>query len=261
MIFSHFKRRRGIRFDDGFRHSARDGAAPDPDAPPVDGALANYDAYSLDLDANDPVAEWEDNASAGPATQETLAAQPTYAPDVLDSGTPGVEFSGSQYLFLPDVLQLSPADGWTQYFVLLRTSGANQIFASWYNGDSSVVGWLANATSSDRLGWRVGTGSQGLSPDDSFGSTRTRISLDNSGAGGHHRGFIGDDLLIERSTPTDPSIPSSGAPVMLGARDDGAGGAEFHFTGFLQQVIFYPELHDAVQRAETWDWLDERWLL
>ena len=47
MIFSHFKRRRGVRFDDGFRHSARSGVAPDP-------LVATYDAI-LATDPTVPV--------------------------------------------------------------------------------------------------------------------------------------------------------------------------------------------------------------
>ena len=46
MIFSHFKRRRGIRFDDGFRHSARELA--------LDPLVATYDAI-LATDPTVPV--------------------------------------------------------------------------------------------------------------------------------------------------------------------------------------------------------------
>ena len=142
--------------------------ALDPDAPPIAGALANYDAYALDLDANDPVSEWADNASAGPATQETLAAQPTYAPDVLDSGTPGVEFSGSQYLFLPDVLKIT-GDQEVSVFSVVYLPGSSQgaIYA-WADDTDAQRGLYLLRSSRNRVGLSYGGGGFSIGPDGSF---------------------------------------------------------------------------------------------
>ena len=258
MIFSHFKRRRGIRFDDGFRHSARERAAPDPDAPPVAGALANYDAYALDLDANDPVAEWGDSASAGPATQETLAAQPTYAPDVLDSGTPGVEFSGGQYLFLPDVLKITGDQEVSAFAVVyLPGSGVGAIYA-WADDDSGTRGLYFLRESNNRMGLSYG-GRSTFAEGDSFpGDVRTRIRVlgDTDTATAT---VNGTEVLTVNS---GPATPGEAVPALMGARSSGGGSSTAgDMIGFIQQLIVYERRLSPAEVAQVQDWLDERWFL
>ena len=258
MIFSHFKRRRGIRFDDGFRHSARERAL-DPDAPPIDGALANYDAYALDLDANDPVSEWADNASAGPATQETLAAQPTYAPDVLDSGTPGVEFSGSQYLFLPDVLKIT-GDQEVSVFSVVYLPGSSQgaIYA-WADDTDAQRGLYLLRSSRNRVGLSYGGGGFSIGPDGSFpGDNRKRIGVlgDTDTATATVNGT--EVLTINSGTAN----PGEEVPALMGARSsEGGSSTAGDMIGFIQQLIVYERRLSPAEVTQVQEWLDERWQL
>ena len=116
MIFSHFKRGKGIRFDDGFRHSARSGVAPDPLVATYDAILATDPTVPVLLQLTEYRGQqvlWQDPACTVPVeeigdpiggvrhpeTGEILAVQTTDADRPVWGGREvGAEFDGSKSL-------------------------------------------------------------------------------------------------------------------------------------------------------------------
>ena len=251
MIFSHFKRGKGIRFDDGFRHSARDGAAPDPDAPPIE-VFANYDALLLEgFEANDPVPTFTDFAGGHDGTQETLAAQMTYDPDG-PGGLPALICDGGQFYVLPDELQIPPTQPITIYAVATSTTSAFRALVGWSNSGNQIAYLLDN-----RVGWRVGVTDGGSGETSWSASRRLMVTADNDTTS--HRLFVNRELEVDQSTGS--STPSTEIEPMIGARNDGENGAEFMWSGSIQQILVAKETHNAEQRATMWAWLEERWNL
>ena len=143
MIFSHFKRRRGIRFDDGFRHSARDGAAPDPLVATYDAILATDPAVPVMFQLTEYRGQqvlWQDPACSipvedigdpiggvrHPETGEILAVQETDADRPVWGGREvGAEFGDADELVNSDPVTAQPTGSFSVIQQMAADSGAS----------------------------------------------------------------------------------------------------------------------------------------
>ena len=153
MIFSHFKRRRGVRFDDGFRHSARELA--------LDPLVATYDAI-LATDPTVPVllqlteyrgqqVLWQDPACTVPVeeigdpiggvrhpeTGEILVVQDTDADRPVWGGREvGAEFDGEiHHLFRTDTDEIPSGQSYGNIFATNRLKSGPSRILNTNNGD------------------------------------------------------------------------------------------------------------------------------
>ena len=181
MIFSHFKRRRGIRFDDGFRHSARE--------PALDPLVATYDAILAtnptvpvllqlteyrgqqvlwqDPECTIPVADIGDPIGGvrHPETGDILVVQTTDADRPVWGGLEvGADFrDGDYYLLRTDTDEIPSGQSYGNAFATNRFDGLTNRILNTRDGEfSSSAGniFAQRRPTVDRFFWEDDSGDQ-----------------------------------------------------------------------------------------------------
>ena len=263
MIFSHFKRRRGIRFDDGFRHSARELAldplvatydailATDPTVP-VLLQLTEYRGQQVlwqDPECTIPVEEIGDPIGGvrHPETGEILAVQETDADRPVWGGREvGAEFDGeSDGLISKDSTGFLPETG--DFFVLVDPD-----FDQFNDQDQVISQNEANATgriqalrfrtrpaSLSSFWSELGTSPEVEFPDDPqdddwyVAFSRTNIGGGEDEITLHLYDQHGDEVGTDSTTTSSDSVilqTNTGIAFRTDANDR-------HFGGFITSVI------------------------
>ena len=270
MIFSHFKRRRGIRFDDGFRHSARDVA--------VDPLVATYDAI-LATDPTVPVllqlteyrgqqVLWQDPACTipvedigdpiggvrHPETGEILAVQTTDAERPAWGGREvGAVFDGSAALLLTDEEILTQP---YQDDLLMRNShivlgihaddvGFTHEPLGWRDGNQFNLVQLRNSSDPPVLRhWRdIGTESVNRSSNDLVAPITEPIIISVSVQDRTSRVRIAGTDMISTSTRSEVEVDAVDHTPAIGARNK-EGSLEVFYRGTMACAVIYRRVLD-----------------